>query len=144
MATRPTHRPVNRFLVKARSLAGLVSARCLAGPLFVAGTLAASLAHAVGLPQQPGGLNTSGNYLENIRDYFGLAIGLVALVISAYAFVVVASSAISKFVEWRTGRAEVGDLKMTIIMGGLLLIVVVYLSTEAIGVIATSGTFAGA
>jgi integrating conjugative element membrane protein (TIGR03745 family) len=131
------------LLVKARTLARAVSARCLAGPLFVAGTLAASLAHAA-LPAPPQGLNTSGNYLENIRDYIGLAIGLLALVLSAYAFVVVASSAIAKFAEWRTGRAEVGDLKMTIIMGGLLLIVVVYLSTEAISVIATSGTFAGA
>jgi integrating conjugative element membrane protein (TIGR03745 family) len=141
----PTAGPGARpgLLARARTLARAVSARCLAGPLFVAGTLAASLAHAA-LPAPPQGLPTSGNYLENIRDYIGLAIGLLVLALCAFAFVAVASSVISKFLEWRTGRAEVADLKMTVVMGGLVLIIVVYLSTEAAGVIATSGTFAGA
>lgn len=96
------------------------------------------------LPAVPAGVPVGGNYMENVRDYIGLAIGLVALMIAGYAFIAVAGGSVAKFQEWRAGKAELGDLKMVFVIGGLLLIVVVYVLTQAVGVIATSGTFAGA
>ena len=82
------------------------------------------------------------DYLVQMRDYVGMAIGLVALVLSGYAFIAVSGGAIAKFNDWRAGKAELGDLKMVFIVGGLLLLVVIYLVTQAVAVIASSGTFA--
>lgn len=96
------------------------------------------------LPVPPAGADAGGDYLVSMRDYIGMGIGLVALVLAAYAFVAVSGGAIAKFNEWRIGKAELGDLKMVFIVGGLLLLVVIYLVTQAVGVIATSGVFAGA
>ncbi|MBW8832293.1 MAG: TIGR03745 family integrating conjugative element membrane protein [Burkholderiales bacterium] len=116
--------------------------RCwMPAAITTASALVASVAHAA-LPTNPTGVSTSGNYLENMRDYIGLAIGLVALVLAGWAFIAVSGGAIAKFNEWRVGKAELGDVKMVFIVGGLLLIVVIYLVTQAIGIIATSGAFA--
>lgn len=95
------------------------------------------------LPTQPTGVPTTGSYMENMRDYIGMGIGLVALVLAGYAFLAVSGGAISKFSEWRAGKAELGDLKMVFIVGGLLLLVVIYLVTEAVQVIPSSGSFVG-
>jgi integrating conjugative element membrane protein (TIGR03745 family) len=103
-----------------------------------------AVAAQAALPPAPAGAAAGSDYLGTMRDYIGLGIGLVALVLAGYAFVAVSGGAIAKFNEWRAGKAELGDLKMVFIVGGLLLLIVIYLVTQAVGVIATSGTFAGA
>jgi len=125
------------------TLRGAVSARRIASTLTVLAGMAVTAAHAA-LPAQPAGAPANGTFLENMRDYIGMGIGLVALVLAGYAFLAVSGGAIAKFNEWRMGKAELGELKMVFIVGGLLLLVVIYLVTQAVGVIATSGTFAGA
>lgn len=96
------------------------------------------------LPAIPAGVPAGSDYMTSFRDYFGLAIGLIVLLIASYAFVTVAGGSVAKFQEWRAGKAELGDLKMVIVVGALLLFIVIYVLTQAVGVIATSGTFAGA
>ena len=116
--------------------------RALPATLAAALTACATAAYAA-LPTQPAGVPTGGTMLENMRDYIGMGFGLIALVIAGMAFFSVSGGALAKFGEWRQGKAELGDLKMVFIIGGLLLLVVVYLVTEGVKVIATSGTFAG-
>ena len=108
-------------------------------------TLLLSTAAQAALPtvQAVGGA-ANGDYMTQIRDYIGLIIGLVALVITGGAFLTVAGGSVSKFHEWRAGKAELGDFKMVIMVGALLLVIVVFIVTQAVGVIATSATFAGA
>jgi integrating conjugative element membrane protein (TIGR03745 family) len=116
--------------------------RSLPSTLATAAMWFATAAYAA-LPTTPAGVPTGGTMLENFRDYIGMAFGLLALVITGLAFFSVSGGALVKFGEWRQGKAELGDLKMVFIVGGLLLLVVIYLVTEGVKVIATSGTFAG-
>jgi len=110
---------------------------------FAALTLFSPAVHAALPAVTSSGGGAATDYMVQMRDYVGLAIGLIALVLSGYAFIAVSGGAIAKFNEWRAGKAELGDLKMVFIVGGLLLLVVIYLVTQAVGVIASSGTFAG-
>jgi integrating conjugative element membrane protein (TIGR03745 family) len=75
-------------------------------------------------------------------DYIGLAKGYAydilivgGLVIGAIAFYAVATNAISVYKEIGSGRKEWSDLGMHTLMGVLLLVMVVYLLTEASTVI---------
>jgi integrating conjugative element membrane protein (TIGR03745 family) len=111
----------------------------------IAGTaLSYAVAAQAALPPAPTGAAAGSDYLGTMRDYIGLGIGLLALVLAGMAFIAVSGGAIAKFNDWRAGKAELGDLKMVFIVGGLLLLIVIYLLTQAVGVIATSGTFSGA
>lgn len=101
-------------------------------------------ANATGLPSVTvAGGAASGDYLTQYRDYIGLAIGLFALIIVGYGFLEVAGGSLTKFKEWRAGKAELGELKSVMLFGGLVLVIVVFLVTQAAGLIATSSTFTG-
>ena len=125
------------------AIAGRV-ARTRALPAAVAGAVAAvNNAVYAALPAVPAGTPAGSDYMTSMRDYIGIGIGLIALIIAGYAFISVAGGSVAKFQEWRAGKAELGDLKMVFVIGALLLFIVIYVLTQAVGVIATSGTFAG-
>lgn len=97
---------------------------------------------AAGLPTAPKSPDGGGDdMMHMMRGYIGWGIGLAALVIVAVVFINVGGGAIAKFNEWRSGKAEIGELKTLVVVGAMLLIIVVTLATAAIGVIATSTTF---
>jgi integrating conjugative element membrane protein (TIGR03745 family) len=129
-------------LIAARTTLRLAQVRALPAVFGGAVTALCTSTYAA-LPTIPAGVPSSGNYVETMRDYTGLVIGLIALVIMGYSFLAVAGGSVAKFKDWQAGKAELGDLKLVFAVGALLLISVVYVLTQAIGVIATSGTFAG-
>ena len=111
--------------------------------LFTAMALFAPAAFAAGLPTAPTSPDSGGSdMMHMMRGYLGWGIGLAALVITGAVFLNVSGGAMAKFNEWRAGKAEIGELKSVVVVGALLLIIVVTLATQAIGIIATSGTFA--
>jgi integrating conjugative element membrane protein (TIGR03745 family) len=106
-----------------------------------------SIAQAQGLPTPPtvGGVNTAtqADSMTVMRDLAGSGIGLAMLVISSLGFLTVSVAGFSKFNDWRKGKAELGDLKVILIVGALLLAVMLYFGNQAVGVIGTAGTFSG-
>lgn len=113
--------------------------------LAVGAAAATSAAFAV-LPQPPtttGSTAAQGDYMGILRDNFGNSIGLIALIIGGAVFIVVASYVIGAYREMHAGKGTVGDLVQTFVLGSLVLVFVIYLLTQAVSVIATSGTFAG-
>jgi integrating conjugative element membrane protein (TIGR03745 family) len=129
---------------RGRIRIALSKLRAAPGRCLAAGTVALLCANAAfaALPTNPTGTNLQGNYLENMRDYVGMFFGLLALLLAGFAFLTVAGGSITKFNEWRAGKAELGDLKMVFMIGGLLLIVVIWLVTQLVGIISTSAAFA--
>lgn len=89
------------------------------------------------------GAPTDNNYITTILFVVGLGIGAAALILGGSAFLEVAGGIIAKFNEWRTGRAEAGDLKKVIVGGAAVLAIVILLATVAISVINSSSTITG-
>lgn len=73
----------------------------------------------------------SGDYLAVFRDYWKQGVLLLALVLASFALLVVGGGAVSKFNEYRVGRAELGDLLTYVILGVIVLLIVIYLANEA-------------
>lgn len=109
----------------------------------VAAMTLSQAAFAAGLPTAPTSPDSGGSdMMHMMRGYLGWGIALLALVLCGMAFLTVGGGALAKFNEWRIGKAELGDLKALVVVGAIVLIVIVVLATQAIGVIATSGSFA--
>jgi len=89
------------------------------------------------------GAPTNNNYITLILFVVGLGIGAAALILGGAAFLEVAGGIIGKFNEWRTGRAEAGDLKKVIVGGAAVLAIVILLATIAMSVINSSSTITG-
>ncbi len=77
---------------------------------------------------------SSGDYLGMSGDFIKKALLLMGLVIAAAGFTVVAGGAIGRFNEYRIGKAEMGAVASYVVLGALLLLIIVYLLTEAAGV----------
>ena len=109
--------------------------------------LAAMLAHSAARAQLPDlsslGAPTDSNYINVILYVVGLGIGAAALIIGGASFLEVAGGIIGKFNEWRTGRAEAGDLKKIVVGGAAVLALVILLATVAVSVINSSSTVTG-
>ncbi|HEX7635852.1 MAG TPA: TIGR03745 family integrating conjugative element membrane protein [Noviherbaspirillum sp.] len=78
---------------------------------------------------------TAGDYIGLMKEYWKQGIAALVLIIGAYAFVMVGGGAIAKFNDYRSGKAELGDLTMYAILGVVILVTVVYLLTTAAGII---------
>ena len=76
----------------------------------------------------------SGDYLGMSGAFIKKALLLAGLVIAAAGFTVVAGGAIGKFNEYRISKAELGAVFTYSITGALILIIIVYLLTEAAAV----------
>lgn len=83
----------------------------------------------------PSNAAADGDYIGLMKGYAYDALIVGGLVIGAIAFYRVASNAISVYGEIGAGRKQWGDLGMHGLMGVLLLVFVVYLLTEASGII---------
>ncbi len=77
----------------------------------------------------------SGDYIGLIKEYWKQGIAVLVLIIGAYAFASVGGGAIAKFNDFRSGKAELGDLTVYAIIGVIVLVTVVYLLTTAGGII---------
>tara|TARA_R110001592_G_scaffold316364_1_gene592801 strand:+ start:37598 stop:37957 length:360 start_codon:yes stop_codon:yes gene_type:complete len=76
-----------------------------------------------------------GNYIELIKGYAYDIVIVFGLVMGVMAFYVVAKNMIAVYGEIGTGKKTWGDMGMHGGMGVLLLVFVIYLLTEAAGVI---------
>ena len=72
----------------------------------------------------------SGDYIAIGQDYFKKGLLFLGLLISTLGFLAVAGGA-SPSSTTTTGRAELGDLAMFAVIGVVVLVLMVYLATEA-------------
>ena len=69
--------------------------------------------------------------METIKNHAYDALILGSLLVGAYAFMKVAGALISEFGEVQAGRKKWGDLGMLALVGAILLVVIIWLLTEA-------------
>ena len=77
----------------------------------------------------------AGDYIAVGQDYFKKGLLFLGLLISTLGFLAVAGGGIAKFNDYRTGRAELGDLAMFAVIGVVVLVLMVYLATEAAAIL---------
>jgi integrating conjugative element membrane protein (TIGR03745 family) len=78
---------------------------------------------------------TAGNYLKLFQDY-GYDAALVAgLLLSAFALFKVAGGALAIYHEVQEGKKKWGDMGMHVLVGVGLLMFIVYIATQASGVL---------
>lgn len=69
--------------------------------------------------------------MDTIKNHAYDAVILGGLLLGAFAFMKVAGSLISEFGEVQAGRKKWGDLGMLALVGAILLVVMIWLITEA-------------
>jgi len=108
----------------------------LAALLLFAAALAASPAMAA-LPAavQPAGGAAAGDYMQLLQNYWKSGVAVMVLMVGAYAFIEVGGGAVTKFGEWRNGKAELTELKWFFFIGVVMLVAVIYLLTTANGIL---------
>lgn len=74
---------------------------------------------------------TSGDYIQIGQEYFKKGFLFLGLLLASYGLYTVAGGAIAKFNEFRIGRAELGDVVIYAVVGVVILVILVYLLTEA-------------
>lgn len=108
----------------AQSIALLLSAITL---VLFAGAAAAALPTAVA----PAAGVAAGDYIAIMQQYWKAGVAFLVLLVGAWSFLAVGGGAIAKFNEYRIGRAEAGDLMIYAVIGGIIIVAVIYLLTEA-------------
>jgi len=94
-----------------------------------------SLAHA-DLPTLENPTRGAGSgILETLRNYGYDIVMLIALLVVASMFVGVCYHAYARYAEIHTGRATWGQFGLTVAVGAMLLVVGIWLLTEATGVL---------
>ncbi|GLU39194.1 integrating conjugative element membrane protein [Pseudomonas sp. NBRC 100443] len=73
--------------------------------------------------------------LETLRNYGYDIVMLIALLVVASMFVGVCYHAYARYAEIHTGRATWGQFGLTVAVGAMLLVVGIWLLTEATGVL---------
>lgn len=108
----------------------------MAALLLLAAAFAASPAMAA-LPAavQPAGGAAAGDYIKLLQEYWKSGVAVMVLMVGAYAFVEVGGGAVTKFGEWRSGKAELTELKWFFFIGVVMLVAVIYLLTTANGIL---------
>lgn len=69
--------------------------------------------------------------METIKNYSYDGVILMGLLIGSYAFTKVAGAALETFGEVRSGKKTWGDFAMIVLVGVCLLVVVIWLLTQA-------------
>lgn len=103
--------------------------------LTLSALFASSVQAALPTTADPTNAGAQGNYIDLLKGYafdIGIVIGLI---IGTVAFIVVANNMIGTYKDIGDGKKTWGDMGMHGAMGVLLLVFVVYLLTEAAGVI---------
>ena len=117
--------PVSRFFPR------------IAGPsVLPALVLLSPLVQAQGLPTLEDPSRGQGNgIMDTLRNYGYDILLLIALLVIASMFVGVCYHAYSRYAEIHTGRATWGQFGLTVAIGAILLVVGVWLLTEATGIL---------
>ncbi|OYZ46314.1 MAG: conjugal transfer protein [Acidovorax sp. 16-64-162] len=95
-----------------------------------------ALSFAQGLPQLENPTRGTGNgIMETIRNYGYDIIMLVALLVVASMFIGVCYHAYGTYAEIHTGRKTWGQFGLTVAIGAVLLVIGIWLLTEATGIL---------
>lgn len=96
----------------------------------------APLAQAQGLPtlENPS-RGTGSGIMETLRNYGYDIVMLIALLVVASMFVGVCYHAYTRYAEIHIGRATWGQFGLTVAVGAVLLVVGIWLLTEATGIL---------
>jgi len=114
--------PVSRFIQRAALATGI-------------NTLPA-LSFAQGLPTiDPPSRGTGSGIMQTIRNYGYDMILLVALLVVAAMFIGVCYHAYGTYAEIHTGRKTWGEFGLTVAVGAVLLVIGIWLLTEATGIL---------
>lgn len=111
---------------------------CLARRAALALSLATlpALSFAQGLPQlENPSRGTGGGIMETIRNYGYDIVLLVALLVVASMFIGVCYHAYGTYAEIHTGRKTWGQFGLTVAIGAVLLVIGIWLLTEATGIL---------
>ena len=96
----------------------------------------APLVHAQGLPTlEDPSRGTGSGIMETLRNYGYDIVLLVALLVVASIFIGVCYHAYSTYSEIHTGRKTWGQFGLTVAVGAILLVVGIWLLTEATGIL---------
>ncbi len=107
----------------------------LAASLVVSATAPAS-AFAAGLPTMEDPSRGAGSGLmQTLQNYAYDIVMLVALIVISAMFIGVCYHAYTRYAEIHTGRATWGQFGMTVAVGAILLVVGIWLLTQATGVL---------
>lgn len=95
-----------------------------------------ALSFAQGLPQlENPSRGTGGGIMETIRNYGYDIVLLVALLVVASMFIGVCYHAYGTYAEIHTGRKTWGQFGLTVAIGAVLLVIGIWLLTEATGIL---------
>jgi len=121
--THPARTVHSSFQRLARRIASLALPACLA--LFSHPALA-------DLPTvlTPGDAD-AGDYIAMLRYFIKAGVNVLVLALGAFAFIRVSGGALTKWDEYRKGRADLADMKEYVIGGSIVLVIVVALLTAA-------------
>ena len=122
---RAAHDSISTLMQALRTCAPALLALCALAVL--AEPAVAALPTAVSPPTGA----AAGDYIAVGQDYFKKGLLFLGLLISTLGFLAVAGGGIAKFNDYRTGRAELGDLAIFAVIGVVVLVLMVYLATEA-------------
>lgn len=122
---------------------GLSAVRSKARDLMLAPVVAVMCSPALaGLPTMPtpgtdmqGNTCAAGDWICAMSAWFKAGLVILGLVLLGLSFLYVVGGALTKWREYTTGRAQIGDLKEYFIMGMVLTVFMVILVTYAFQVI---------
>lgn len=114
---------------------GRQSRLVMAAMLLLAAIAASSAMAALPAAVQPAGGAAAGDYMQLLQNYWKSGVAVMVLMVGAYAFIEVGGGAVTKFGEWRNGKAELTELKWFFFMGVVMLVAVIYLLTTANGIL---------
>jgi integrating conjugative element membrane protein (TIGR03745 family) len=77
------------------------------------------------------GDSSEGDWIALLRYYLKQGINVLVLAVAAFAFVRIASGALTKWDEYRKGRADLADMKEYVVGGSVVLVIMVALLTAA-------------
>lgn len=89
-----------------------------------------------GMPTAPkvDGSIEDGDFIGYLKAYWKLAVAVLVLILCSYALIEVGSAALQSYHDYRKGKAELSGLVLQVVVGFVILMIMVYLFTQATGV----------
>jgi len=113
----------NAIWTRANAVTLAIIASLLATPAFAA------------LPTAVTTTTASGDYIALAQEFFKKGFVFLGLLLASYGLYTVGGGAMAKFNEFRVGRAELSDVVIYAVVGVVILVILVYLLTEASGIL---------